>query len=232
MLSISSIRSGEREKINCYGPLMARESPDPFSVAGRRAVIVGGTAGIGSAVARHLREAGAEVVITGRRDDGGDVADRIGAVFVRMDVADDASVSAGFETIADAGAVDCLVLNAGIDEEHGEVGDLDLEVFARVLDINTMGLVRAMARGVGLMGSGGSVIVTSSPAGSTTTPGMAAYSASKAALDMLVRTWALERGPKGLRVNAVLPGIVEGELDREVSPARQLNRRMAGPGGL
>ena len=75
-----------------------------------------------------------------------------------------------------------------------------------------MGIVRALAAGVGAMRAGGSVVVTSSPAGSVTLPGMAAYSASKAALDMLVRTWALELGPRGIRVNAVLPGIVESEM--------------------
>jgi len=200
---------------------------DAFSVTGRQIVIVGGTAGIGLAVAAHLVDAGADVTITGRRVEGEAIATEIGAIFVPMDVADDASVASGFETIgARLDHIDCLILNAGIDEHHGEIESLDLGVFERVLDINTLGIVRATAHGVGQMQSGGSVVVTSSPAGSTTAAGMGAYSASKAALDMLVRTWAIELGPKQIRVNAVLPGIVESEMDSESAPQVELIRRM------
>lgn len=203
---------------------------DPFSVSGHNIVIVGGTAGIGWAVAEHLVDAGAHVVITGRRDISDRAAER-GMRSVQMDVADNDSVEAAYRTIgADSRPIDCLILNAGVDEAHGEIDGVDLAVFERVLDVNTMGLVRAMAGGIGLVCDGGSVVVTSSPAGSTTTPGMAAYSASKAALDMLVRTWALELGPRRIRVNAVLPGIVETEMDSESSPDMELIRRMTANG--
>ncbi len=202
-------------------------SVDPFSVGGRRVVIVGGTAGIGLAVAGHLVVAGAHVTITGRRASGAEVAESIGAAFVATDVADGESVEAGFaEIIAAKPNIDCLVLNAGIDEHHGEIAEVDLATFQRVMDVNTMGVVRALAAGVGAMSQGGSVIVTSSPAGSVTTPGMGAYSASKAALDMLVRVWALELGPRGIRVNAVLPGIVRSEMSSESAPDTELIRRM------
>ena len=98
------------------------------------------------------------------------------------------------------------------------------------MHINTLGLVRAMAGGVKLMSEGGSVVVTSSPAGSIAVPGMAAYSASKAALDMLVRSWALELGPKGIRVNAVLPGLVESEMAGESTGELEVIRRMTANG--
>jgi len=200
-------------------------------VDGKQIVVIGGTAGIGLAVAAHLADAGAQVIITGRRADGADAAAEVGAMFVRMDVADTASVCSGFDEIAGSfDHIDCLVLNAGIDAFHGEIDELDLDTFERVLEVNTIGLVRAMASGVPLLQAGGSVVVTSSPAGSTTTPGMGAYSASKAALDMLVRTWALELGPKGIRVNSILPGIVESEMDSESSPELELIRRMTATG--
>ena len=204
--------------------------PDPFSVDGHNIVIVGGTAGIGLAVAAHLRGAGAGVIITGRRDADAVAAD-IGASFVRMDVADSESVKRGFAEIASSMPhVDCLVLNAGIDQYHGEIDDLVLSVFARIIDVNTRGVARALGAGTGLESTGGSIVVTSSPAGSITTPGMGAYSASKAALDMLVRTWALELGPKQIRVNAVLPGIVESEMAAESTAELEVIRRMTANG--
>ena len=186
---------------------------DVFSVEGRRVAITGGTAGIGLAVAEHLTEAGARVAITGRRSSGEAIAEQIGATFVHMDVTDGVSVTRGFETIgARFGHLDALILNAGIDAHHGEAGELDLAVFQRVVDVNMLGVVRCLNSGVALVRDHGSVVVTSSPAGSVALPGMAAYAASKAALDHLVRVWALELGHRHVRVNAVLPGIVESDL--------------------
>lgn len=203
---------------------------DPFSVVRQRIVIVGGTAGIGWAVAEHLTSVGASVVVTGRRD-ASEQAAQAGMTFVHMDVASAASVRSGFEAVAaQTTRIDCLVLNAGIDLPHGEIDDLDMTAFEQVFDVNTFGLARALACGIGSMTAGGSVIVTSSPAGSVTTPGMAAYSASKAALDMLVRTWALELGPRAIRVNAVLPGLVESEMDAGATGELEVIRRMTANG--
>ena len=204
---------------------------DTFDVSGRRVVITGGTAGIGLAAAAHLVRCGAEVVICGRRDRGDAIAERIGAAFVTMDVADDSAVERAFAIVSgQLESLDALILNAGIDEYHGEVEALDMDVFERVIDINTLGVVRALRHGVGLVRDHGSVIVTSSPAGSVAAPGMAAYASSKAALDHLVRVWALELGPRQVRVNAVLPGIVESEMGTESAPNLELIRRMTANG--
>ena len=204
---------------------------DTFDVSGRRVVITGGTAGIGLAAATHLVRCGAQVVIGGRRASGRDIAAGIGAGFVAMDVADETSVASAFDAVSERfEALDALILNAGIDDYHGEVESLDLEVFKRIVDVNTMGVVRAMSCGVGLVRDHGSVIVTSSPAGSVAAPGMAAYAASKAALDHLVRVWALELGPRHIRVNAVLPGLVESEMSSESAPDLELIRRMTANG--
>ena len=200
---------------------------DTFDVSGRRVVVTGGTAGIGLAAAAHLAGCGAQVVICGRRAEGRDIADGIGAEFIGMDVADEASVAAGFERVAERfEALDALILNAGIDAHHGEVDSLDLKVFERVIDVNTMGVVRAVRHGVNMVRDHGSIIVTSSPAGSVGAPGMAAYGASKAALDQLVRVWALELGPRHVRVNGVLPGNVETELMPESTPDVELIRHL------
>ena len=123
-------------------------------------------------------------------------------------------------------ALDALILNAGIDAYHGDVEGLDLEVFERVMDVNTLGVVRAVRHGVNMVRDHGSIIVTSSPAGSVGAPGMAAYGASKAALDQLVRVWALELGPRHVRVNGVLPGNVRTEMMSESTPDVELIRHL------
>ncbi len=215
-----------------FREMVSGRQADPFSVQGRRIVIVGGTAGIGLAAAAHLARAGADVVITGRRASGHEIATGAGARFTPMDVASRDSVAAGFEDIAAGGGIDCLIHNAGIERYHGPLEDLNLDAFETVLDINTLGAARTLAHGISLMRSGGSIVVTSSPAGSITAPEMAAYSASKAALDMLVRTWALELGPRQIRINAVLPGIVESEMGSESAPDAELIRRMTANGAL
>ncbi len=204
-----------------------------FDVSGRRVVITGGTAGIGLAAAEHLVAQGAQVVITGRRSEGAAIAARIGANFIRMDVSDEDSTRQAFERVAEHfDEIDALILNAGVNLEHGEIESLDAEVFERVFDVNTVGVARTLRLGISALRSGGSVIVTSSPAGSVAVSGMAAYAASKAAVDQMVRVWAMELGPRGIRVNAVLPGIVETEMTDLAgsAPTTELIRRLTAGG--
>ena len=187
---------------------------DIFSVAGKRVLVVGGTAGIGLGVAEHFARAGAAVAITGRRVNGEEVALRLGVDFVRMDLGDSASVVAGMEKACAifSDTIDVLILNAGIGGTVAPCENVDLGAFRRIFDVNLFGIVEALQAGLTCLTSGGSIIVTSSPAGSHFMPEVAAYNASKAALNAVIQTAALELGPKGIRINAVLPGVVESEL--------------------
>ena len=185
---------------------------DNFSIESKRVVITGGAAGIGLAVAQHFDAVGAEVVVAdlaiGMALDGPPFG------YVQMDVTDRNSVEVGLASAAEmlGGGIDVLILNAGIDREVGVAGDLDLDAFRAVMEVNFQGVVNGVAFGPRHMGERGSIIVTSSPAGRLTMAGLGAYSASKAAVDSLVHTASIELAEKGIRVNAVLPGIARTEM--------------------
>ena len=189
-------------------------SSDIFSIDGQRVLIVGGTAGIGLGVAQHFVEASARVVITGRRSDGESIATGIGAQFVQMDLTDGESITEGTRQAADIldGGFDTLILNAGIGTPAGTANQLDMTAFRQVFEVNLFGIVQAMRDGLAFMQSGSSIIVTSSPAATALIPGAGAYGASKAAIDAVVKTSAIELGLSGIRVNAVLPGVIETEM--------------------
>jgi NAD(P)-dependent dehydrogenase (short-subunit alcohol dehydrogenase family) len=186
---------------------------DLFSVRGKRTVVTGGAAGIGWAIASHFVENEAPVVIADLNAARADAAAGIGADFVQMDVTDEASVSTGLNTAAERmGGIDVLVLNAGIDLEVGTSGGFDTAAFRKVMDVNFRGVVYGLSAGPAHMSEGGVILITSSPAGRVTTAGLAAYSASKAAVDSITRTAAIELAERKIRVNAVLPGIVRTDM--------------------
>lgn len=180
-----------------------------FSIADRRVLVTGGTAGIGRAVASHFAAAGADVVIVGRRASGEEVAEQIGAHFVRLDLEDAAAIPAAVDGAAGAlGGLDCVILNAGLDLDAGSVEAPDMTAFRRVFEVNLFSVAEVLSASVGHIPDGGTAIVTSSPAATVTGPGFFEYSASKAAVNMLVRAAAIELAPRHIRVNAIVPGVV------------------------
>ncbi|MGI9229757.1 MAG: SDR family NAD(P)-dependent oxidoreductase [Gammaproteobacteria bacterium] len=187
---------------------------DFFSISGKKVLITGGTAGIGHGVASHFVKSGAEVVITGRRETGEEIANAIGANFVRMDVSDAASVAGAMREAAEilGGTIDVLVLNAGTSPPSHGIDELKLQDLNQIFDVNVFGIVYGMQEGQKYMKEGGSVIVTSSPAGTMHMHGLSIYGSSKAAVNALIRTWTIELGSRGIRVNGVLPGVVETEM--------------------
>ena len=187
---------------------------DLFSIRDKNTLITGGTAGIGLGIAQHFVRQGASVVITGRRDNGADVAAEVGAAFVRMDVSDESSVSTAIGEAAGhlSGRIDTLILNAGIDLRAGSIDALDLAAYRQLFDVNLFGLIQCLRDATSYLPRGASVIATSSPAGMLPAAGMGAYGASKAAVNHLTRVFAAELAPGGVRMNAVLPGIVESEM--------------------
>ncbi|WP_319452796.1 MULTISPECIES: SDR family oxidoreductase [unclassified Mycobacterium] len=171
------------------------------------ALITGGTAGIGLEAAKLLAQEGASVIVTGRNPDRGEEA--VAAIcpnarFIQADMSDADSVRA---LVKRCGDVDIVVNNAASFPASSTV-DQDPAVFEAVFDTNVRGayfLVAGLVPGMVQRGRGSIVNVTTMVA-SKGVPGASVYSASKAALEALTRTWAVEFGPHGVRVNNVAPG--------------------------
>jgi NAD(P)-dependent dehydrogenase (short-subunit alcohol dehydrogenase family) len=176
---------------------------------GIRALVTGGTSGIGASVVQRLRAEGAAVVCTGRdQTRGSRVAAEMGAAFVAADVRDGTAVRSSVQdAVAKLGGLDALVANAGILHE-APLSETTDEAWDTVLETNLVGYyLYAVACLPHLRAAGGgSMTMISSDAGVWGETSIAAYSVSKRAVSMLVQTLAVEAGPHGIRVNAVCPG--------------------------
>jgi NAD(P)-dependent dehydrogenase (short-subunit alcohol dehydrogenase family) len=174
---------------------------------GKTALVAGGTAGIGLAVAEALRLAGADVAIGGRRPDGAEVARAAGCEFVALDVADEGSFKAALASVEERlGKLDVLVLNAGVAQPPGPLAAVDLDTARDVVAVNLLGAFLGLKHGPEHMNDGGSIVVTSSIAAVMGSPFEGLYAATKAGATALVRSGAIDLGSRGIRVNAVQPG--------------------------
>lgn len=182
---------------------------------GKTALVTGATSGIGKATALGLARAGAMVAVSGRDKEKGEaVVDAIqsaggSAVFLAADLEDAAAASdlAGRATEALGGRVDILVNNAGV-FPFGPTDSIDEATVDEVFALNVKApffLVAALAPPMAERGEGAIVNVTTMVA-QFGAAGMGLYGSSKAALELLTKSWAAEYGPKGVRVNAISPG--------------------------
>ena len=193
---------------------------------GGRVLVTGASSGLGSHFARVAARCGARVVIAARRKDKLDtLAAELAALgspevtAVRLDVADAESVGAAFDDIAArAGALDVVVNNAGISGDGLAIAQPVAE-FDAVIATNLRGVwlvATEAARRWKQGGRGGSIVNIASIQGERVAPGLAAYSASKAAVVHLTRSLALEWARHGIRVNALEPGYIRTELTEEL----------------
>ena len=185
------------------------------ALAGKAALITGGTSGIGAATAERFVEAGARVAIVGRDTARGmALEERLGATFVRCDVTDDAQVRTMVdEAVRRLGRIDVLFNNAGI-INFGSVVDARLDEWDLLMATNVRGvfLVSRHVLPHMIANGGGSIINMGSNLGLVGTRGAAAYAASKGAIVQLTRAMALDHASDGVRVNCVCPGTIETPL--------------------
>ncbi|KAB0593872.1 SDR family NAD(P)-dependent oxidoreductase [Cupriavidus gilardii] len=178
----------------------------------RTAVITGGNSGIGLATARRFAKEGAYVYIVGRRQSELDKAVREtdGRVrAVRADVSSPADLDRLFAIVErERGGLDVLFANAGAIHQRA-LEAITPEHFDQTFGVNVKGLIFTVQRALPLMRTGGSVILTGSVAGVKGLPAHDVYSAAKAAVRSLARTWTMEWKGRGLRVNVISPGAID-----------------------
>jgi NAD(P)-dependent dehydrogenase (short-subunit alcohol dehydrogenase family) len=187
---------------------------EPAVLEGKRALVAGGTAGIGLAVARAFAHAGATTTIAGRREAGAEVAAEAGCGFVRLDVCEESSWAEALAEVASGDRkLDIVVLNAGIGQPPGPLARLDSAAAAAVVQTNLLGSFYGCKHAPAHMNDGGSIVLTSSISAISGTPFEGLYGATKAGVSALARSGAVDLGPRGIRVNAVQPGPTWTELN-------------------
>ena len=172
---------------------------------GTRALVSGGGAGIGAAIAAALRSAGANVFVC-------DVNPSTGPDIV-SDISDDNSVDQLFKAVnAKLGGLDVLVNNVGVAGPAGLVNEIEREAFDEVLRVNVGGTFRVTAQAVPMLrtAGGGLIVNIASTAGIFPYPYRSPYVAAKWAVVGLGRSWAMELGEDNIRVNVICPGSVGG----------------------
>ncbi len=192
-----------------------------ISLKGKTALVTGGGRGIGKSITKHLAEAGANVVIASRKmenlkataDEFASLPGKIVPMECHVGRADQLEQLVA-NTTKNVGPIDVLVNNSATNIGQGPSLDVTDEMLAKMIEVNilaAMRLVRLIVPGMMERG-GGSVINIASIAGLRPQPGGLLYSFTKAGLIMMTRTWAVEFGPKNVRVNAIAPGLIQTDF--------------------
>jgi len=193
-----------------------------LSLSGQVALVTGSSRGIGWAIARLLAEHGASVIVNGHSDPvavekkAAELSEAYGIAAVAMpfDAADPAAIRECYKSIfARFKRLDVLVNNAGI-LQNGVIGMITEQHIRDVFAINTVAVLHHTQEAARLMGrnKSGAIVNLSSIAGQAGSEGQMVYAASKSALIGLTRSAAKELAPRGIRVNAVAPGIIKTDL--------------------
>lgn len=207
-----------------------------MSLTGRRILVTGAARGLGETLARHLAEAGADLVLADiLEDEGRAVANSLGATFHPVDLRDPASITALADVVGQP--MHGLVNNGAIATGIGGIGfeEVEIATWDRVMEVNVRGtwlMIRSMVPLLRGTGSGRIVNVASDTA-LWGAPNLISYTASKGAVISMTRSLARELGPDGIGVTAIAPGILTTESTDYVPRARhdhyETGRAVPGP---
>ena len=181
----------------------------------RVALITGATGYLGQALARGFGAAGAKLFLTGRNEAVlAGLANELSARTLAVDLTEE---NAGVRVVEEAGRIDTLIINAGTLAD-GLVAGLTDDDFRRVYELNVTAAFRMLRAALKpmILNRSGSIVVVSSTAAQRPGAGQAAYASSKAALEALVRATARETATRGIRVNAVAPGLLAGGMSARI----------------
>jgi NAD(P)-dependent dehydrogenase (short-subunit alcohol dehydrogenase family) len=178
-------------------------------LAGKVAVVTGGTSGIGLAIAQRYAAEGARVFVTGRRQEALDAAvAQIGGdvTGVRADAASAADTEALYAVVREAaGRIDVVVASAG-GGSFAPLGEITEQQYRDTFDSNVLGTLLTVQGALPLLVDGASVVLLSSTTSALGGAAFSVYAASKAAIRNFARSWALDLKDRGIRVNALAPG--------------------------
>lgn len=181
-------------------------------LAGKIALVTGGSSGIGLATARQFASEGAHVFVTGRRQkELAAAVEEIGvnATGVQGDAANLADLDGLFARIKrETGRLDIVFANAGA-AKYAAFGSITEEVYDLIFNINVKGLLFTVQKALPLMPDGAAIVLNASIVGSKGLPTNSVYSASKAAVRSFARTWTTDLKSRRIRVNAVSPGSID-----------------------
>ncbi len=191
-------------------------------LTGKVAIVTGGGRGIGKAITQRLAGAGANVVIASRKmenltataEEFSSLPGKIHSVACHVGRTSDLEALVA-ETEETFGPVDILVNNSATNIGQGPALEVTDEMMAKMFEVNVLSSLRLIRLTVPKMierGTGGSIVNIASIAGLRPQPGGLLYSATKAALIMMTRNWAMEFGRHGVRVNAIAPGLIETDF--------------------
>jgi len=204
------------------------------TLTGKVALLTGGTSGIGRATAILLAEAGAKVVITGRREAEGTETVRLmheaggEGCFIQGDMSQEADIEkAVSETVDRYGTLDIAINNAGV-EITGPITEVERESYDKIFNVNVWGVLASMKHEIPhmLKNGGGSIVNMSSIAGNTGFPGFSIYIASKHAVEGMTKVAALEYAAEGIRVNAVAPALIDTAMADRIAGTRSEESRV------
>ena len=180
-----------------------------IDLTGKNALVTGAAKGIGRGIAERLRAAGANVTLADLDASGEATAKEIGGSFVVCDITNADQLSAAVTSAARGGNLDILVNNAGIYPTTGPIDKVTDSFVSKMLEVNVRAQYSAAREAARAMKNGGAIVNLASIAGIRGGANITAYSASKGAVIALTRAFANELGPRGIRVNAIAPGIID-----------------------